>query len=51
MSCLDCCAVLVMSTRPNRQAAAAMLECITRGHWQIREEVLNRVKQMMEATK
>ena len=51
MSCLDCCAVLVLSTRPNRQAAAAMLEVITRGHWQTRQDVLDRVKKIMEEAK
>jgi hypothetical protein len=48
MSCLVCCATLVLSTKPNRQAAASMLECITRKNWQTRADVLAEVKRLME---
>lgn len=46
-SCIICCADLVASTRPNKQAAGAMLELIRRqGHFG-RNEILDLVKERM----
>lgn len=48
MNCLVCCATLVLSTRPNRAAAASMLEVTTRHGRQSRADVLAEVKRLME---
>lgn len=46
-SCLTCCVDLVLSTRPNKQAAGAMLQLIERQRHFSRKEVLDLMKERM----
>jgi hypothetical protein len=46
MTCMSCCVDLVMSTRPNRIAAAAMLAVVEK--WQDRATVIAEIKRRMK---
>ncbi len=50
LNCLECCVRLVLSARPNRQAAKAMLAVIEmqRSETITREAVINEIKKRLE---
>lgn len=46
-SCITCCVDLVLSTRPNKQAAASMLHLIERQRHFTRKQILDLLKERM----
>lgn len=50
LTCIDCCARLVLSARPSKEHAVAMLEAVGRHIGSPpRDKILARVRELMEA--